>query len=176
MKREWTKKQAAEVLGITPRTIHYYTDEGLVTPEIANPRGKGTTRRYSAENLLEILVIRELVQFGITLSRIKQGMAMRTLNAMGLIRHPEFWNPEAKEGSLIPENPQSGTLMIYESPAKIRFYLVGYDVHADYGHFAAMTCGADSPINVRMKEYGKRYTTAVVVDVTDVRDKIIKLL
>ena len=53
MKSEFIKKEVAKVLDITPRTIHFYTDEGLVIPEKANPAGRGTTRKYSRRNLVE---------------------------------------------------------------------------------------------------------------------------
>jgi DNA-binding transcriptional MerR regulator len=173
MKNEWTKKQAAEALRITPRTIHYYTDEGLITPEIANPKGKGTTRKYSAKNLLEILVIRELVKLGLNLSRIKQAMNAVKSGSMGLLGHSEFWNSKAKEGSLIP---QPGMFL---NPAEAGVYLIGYDVHTDHGWFAAfVTKGKNDPIDLWMTnlDHHLRCTTAVVIDVTSARDKVRKLL
>ncbi|SHL18818.1 MerR HTH family regulatory protein [Desulfatibacillum alkenivorans DSM 16219] len=66
----YSKSQAAKLLGITPRTIHYYTDLGLVVPKI-NPTGKGTTRWYSVGNLFELMFIKELASSGISLESIK---------------------------------------------------------------------------------------------------------
>ncbi|MCE8429786.1 MAG: MerR family transcriptional regulator [Candidatus Methanoperedens sp.] len=74
MKTEFTKKEAAEVLGITPRTIHFYTDQGLIIPEKANPIGRGTTRKYSRRNLIEFLLVRELAKNGLSLDKIKNVM------------------------------------------------------------------------------------------------------
>ena len=173
MKNAWTKKEAAEAIGITPRTIHYYTDEGLITPEIANPKGKGTTRKYSAKNLLEILVIRELVKLGLNLSRIKQAMNAVKSGSMGLLGHSEFWNPKAKEDLSIR---QPGMFL---NPAEVGVYLIGYDVHTDHGWFAAfVTKRKTDPIDLWMTnpDHHLRCTTAVVIDVTSARDKVGKLL
>lgn len=54
-----------------PTAVQLYTDKSLVTPDVANPSGRGTTRRYSERNLMELLVIRELGRKGVTLARLK---------------------------------------------------------------------------------------------------------
>lgn len=56
-----------DVLRIFPilktRTLINWCERGLLTPKTP-PSGSGTRREYSAENLLEIAVIRELVDCG----------------------------------------------------------------------------------------------------------------
>lgn len=69
----FSKKEVAELTGLTPRTIHYYTDEGLVIPYV-NPTGKGTTRKYSRLNIFELLLARELAEHNILIRDIKQIM------------------------------------------------------------------------------------------------------
>ncbi len=72
MKKElYIKKEVAEILNTTPRTIHYYTDEGLVVP-VENPTGRGKTRRYSFENVVQLAVVRELAATGFDLKTIGQ--------------------------------------------------------------------------------------------------------
>jgi len=89
MKRAFIKKEAAKVLDITPRTIQFYTDDGLIIPEIANPTGRGTTRKYSKRNLIELLLIRELAKNGLSLEKIKNVMTeLRTKY------DNDFLNPE----------------------------------------------------------------------------------
>lgn len=70
-KNEFTKKEVAEVLGMKPNTIAFYTNEGLIIPEIANPVGRGTRRKYSKNNLVEILLLRTLTSHGISLGNIE---------------------------------------------------------------------------------------------------------
>jgi len=69
--KSFTNKEAAEALGMKQATIAFYTNKGFVTPEIANPKGRGTTRRYSKYNLFEFLLIKELARHGLNLERIK---------------------------------------------------------------------------------------------------------
>ena len=66
-----TKKETAELLNITPRTVQYYTDFGLLEPA-ENPKGRGKTRKYSIQNIWELLLISAFTQHGFTLDRIKE--------------------------------------------------------------------------------------------------------
>lgn len=108
MKREFTKKEAAEVLGITPRTIHFYTDQGIIIPEKANPIGRGTTRKYSRRNLIEFLLVRELAKNGMSLEKIK--------NVMSELRNrydENFLNPEGTWEE--KKNRNLAKLIIYDA-------------------------------------------------------------
>jgi DNA-binding transcriptional MerR regulator len=51
------KRDIAEILGKSPRTIQLWTDQGLVVPDIRPSQGKGIARVYSARNLLEFAMI-----------------------------------------------------------------------------------------------------------------------
>lgn len=75
-KGPYTKTQVAEILNLTPRTIHFYTDEGLVVP-VENPTGRGKTRRYSFENVVQLAVVRELTGNGFDLRTIRQILDLR---------------------------------------------------------------------------------------------------
>jgi DNA-binding transcriptional MerR regulator len=68
--RFFSKKEAAEETGLTPRTIHYYTDEGLVIPHM-NSTGKGTTRKYSRMNLFELLLARNMADNNILIRDVR---------------------------------------------------------------------------------------------------------
>lgn len=72
MSKGWTKKQVANLIDIKPSTIQVYVDRGLVVPEVDNPTGKGTRRRYSKRNLLEFLLIKKLGRYGLSLARIER--------------------------------------------------------------------------------------------------------
>jgi DNA-binding transcriptional MerR regulator len=87
----FTKTQAAVALEISARTIQFYTDQGLLVPEVANPSGRGTTRKYSRKNLVELLLIRELAGYGLPLEKIKA--VMKLAQEKGLDKK---WDPESK--------------------------------------------------------------------------------
>ena len=68
----YTNKQAAAALNLKPATISYYTNQGFIEPEVSNPKGRGTTRRYSRRNLVELLVVRRMVDAGVRLEAAEQ--------------------------------------------------------------------------------------------------------
>ena len=70
--KEFTKKHLEEILGLKRGAVDFYYREGLVRPEVDDPTGRGTRRRYSQKNLIEFAVIRELVSNGIPIRQIKQ--------------------------------------------------------------------------------------------------------
>ena len=70
--KTYIKKQVAAATGLSPRTIQFYTETGLVTPGIEDAKGKGGNRKYSRMNVAEFLVIKELAERGVHLTIIKQ--------------------------------------------------------------------------------------------------------
>jgi len=59
--------ELAKVLGITPRTIRFYEDRGLVTP-----RRVGTTRVYSHRDRARMILVLRGKRLGFTLRDIKE--------------------------------------------------------------------------------------------------------
>ena len=65
-----TRKQVAELLDIPAQTIAFYANKKMVIPEIANPKGRGTTRKYSKKNLVEFILIKLLGGLGVHLTEV----------------------------------------------------------------------------------------------------------
>ncbi|BBO72693.1 hypothetical protein DSCW_01100 [Desulfosarcina widdelii] len=68
----YTKKEMSEHSGLTPRTVDLYTNIDLIFPEVANPTGRGTTRKYSNKNLAELMVAKKLTDNRVPLKEIKE--------------------------------------------------------------------------------------------------------
>ena len=66
----YTRKDIAEITGLSPRLVQFYTEEAVVTPELDLGKGRGHQRRYSLENVLQFLVIKELSDYGVNLKMI----------------------------------------------------------------------------------------------------------
>ena len=81
----YIRKEASEIIQIPARTIQYYTDRGFVIPDVAAPTGRGTTRRYSLKNLVELSLVKELSGHGYALEKI-EGI-MRVVRS----RLAEYW-------------------------------------------------------------------------------------
>ena len=63
--------RTAEVVGITYRQLDYWARTDLVRPAITDARGSGTRRMYSYQTLLELKIIKQLLDAGIRLEVVR---------------------------------------------------------------------------------------------------------
>lgn len=66
--------QVCKIVGITYRQLDYWARTGLLRPSIADARGSGTQRRYSYHDLLELKVIKQLLDAGVSLQRARKAV------------------------------------------------------------------------------------------------------
>ena len=64
--------KTAEIVGITYRQLDYWARTDLVRPSLADASGSGTRRRYSYTDLLELKVIKTLLDAGIRLEMVRE--------------------------------------------------------------------------------------------------------
>ncbi|MDG2114803.1 MAG: MerR family transcriptional regulator [Actinomycetota bacterium] len=64
-------KRTAELVGITYRQLDYWARTDLVRPSLADAAGSGSRRRYSYQDLLELKVIKTLLDAGIRLELVR---------------------------------------------------------------------------------------------------------
>lgn len=67
----YTGTQAARIVGITYRQIDYWARTDLVRPQFNDGLGSGTPRRYTYRNLLELRLVKTLVEAGIRLETVR---------------------------------------------------------------------------------------------------------
>lgn len=73
--------QVCSVVGITYRQLDYWARTGLLRPSISDARGSGTQRRYSYGDLVQLKVIKRLLDAGISLAQARR--AIECLRATG---------------------------------------------------------------------------------------------
>jgi DNA-binding transcriptional MerR regulator len=66
--------QVCSVVGITYRQLDYWARTGLLRPSIADARGSGSQRRYSYGDVLELKVIKRLLDAGLKLQQARQAV------------------------------------------------------------------------------------------------------
>jgi DNA-binding transcriptional MerR regulator len=66
--------QATKIVDITYRQLDYWTRTGLVSPSIRSAEGSGTQRIYSFNDLLQLKVIKELIDAGASLQKVRQSI------------------------------------------------------------------------------------------------------
>ena len=54
--REWTLTEAARLLGEPQHRLIYLCEKGVVQPDFEDAKGRGSSRRFSAQNLLEFAI------------------------------------------------------------------------------------------------------------------------
>ncbi|HEY5155483.1 MAG TPA: MerR family transcriptional regulator [Acidimicrobiales bacterium] len=67
--------KAAEIVGITYRQLDYWARTDLVRPSLEDAKGSGSRRRYSYRDLLELKVIKSLLDAGIKLESVREVFA-----------------------------------------------------------------------------------------------------
>ena len=64
--------RAAEIVGITYRQLDYWARTDLIRPSLVDAKGSGSRRRYSYRDLLELKVIKSLLDAGIKLESVRE--------------------------------------------------------------------------------------------------------
>src|SRR5436309_8266741 len=59
--------QVCTIVGITYRQLDYWARTDLIRPSVADARGSGTQRRYSYRDLVDLKVIKSLLDAGVSL-------------------------------------------------------------------------------------------------------------
>jgi len=64
--------RAAQIVGITYRQLDYWARTDLVRPSLVDASGSGSRRRYSYRDLLELRMIKNLLDAGIRLETVRE--------------------------------------------------------------------------------------------------------
>src|SRR5579885_2302680 len=66
--------QVCTLVGITYRQLDYWARTDLLRPSISEARGSGTQRRYSYRDLVELKVIKRLLDAGVSLQSARRAI------------------------------------------------------------------------------------------------------
>jgi DNA-binding transcriptional MerR regulator len=66
--------QVCVLVGITYRQLDYWARTGLLVPSISTAKGSGSKRRYSYRDVLELKVIKQLLDADVSLKRARQAV------------------------------------------------------------------------------------------------------
>lgn len=64
--------RAAQVVGISYRQLDYWARTDLIRPSVSDATGSGSRRRYSYRDLLELRVVKNLLDAGIRLENVRE--------------------------------------------------------------------------------------------------------
>jgi DNA-binding transcriptional MerR regulator len=66
--------QVCKLVGITYRQLDYWARTDLIRPSVADARGSGTQRRYAYRDLVELKVIKSLLDAGVSLQSARRAI------------------------------------------------------------------------------------------------------
>jgi DNA-binding transcriptional MerR regulator len=66
--------EVCRIVGISYRQLDYWARTGLVRPSIRDAGGSGTQRLYSFQDLLQLKVVKNLLDAGIALQQIRKAI------------------------------------------------------------------------------------------------------
>ncbi|HEX9892020.1 MAG TPA: MerR family transcriptional regulator [Actinomycetota bacterium] len=73
-KQGYRAPQVTDLLGISYRQLDYWDRIGLVKPSVRGAQGSGSQREYSFEDLLQLRVIKQLLDAGISLQKVRKAV------------------------------------------------------------------------------------------------------
>ena len=71
MAEGFSGQQAAQIVGITYRQLDYWARTNLLRPSAADAQGSGSRRIYTYRDLLELKVIKDMLDAGIKLGSVR---------------------------------------------------------------------------------------------------------
>ena len=71
----YSGKRTAEIVGITYRQLDYWARTDLIRPSLTDASGSGSRRLYAYEDLLELRIVKQLLDAGIKLEMVRQVFA-----------------------------------------------------------------------------------------------------
>jgi len=73
-KTKWIRKEVAGIADLSDRRVLYYSEQAGLLPDLEPTVGSGIAREYSKKDVISLLLIKELADFGFALSKIKEIM------------------------------------------------------------------------------------------------------
>ena len=73
-KQGYRAPQVCKIVGITYRQLDYWARTALLTPSLRQAHGSGSQRLYSFRDIVQLRVVKRLLDAGMSLKRIRQAV------------------------------------------------------------------------------------------------------
>lgn len=68
----FNSKMVSRIVGVSLRQIQYWDEQGFIRPSVKLAEGRGTKRLYSFSDLVQLKVVKDLTDYGLSLQRIRR--------------------------------------------------------------------------------------------------------
>ena len=65
-------KTVSRIVGVSLRQIQYWDEQGFIRPSVKTAGGRGTKRLYSFSDLVQLKVVKDLGEYGLSLQKIRR--------------------------------------------------------------------------------------------------------
>jgi len=65
-------KTVSRIVGVSLRQIQYWDEQGFIRPSVKTAGGRGTKRLYSFSDLVQLKVVKDLGEHGLSLQKIRR--------------------------------------------------------------------------------------------------------
>ena len=65
-------KTVSRIVGVSLRQIQYWDERGFISPSVKTAGGRGTRRLYSFSDLVQLKVVKDLADHGLSLQKIRR--------------------------------------------------------------------------------------------------------
>ncbi|MGH7774559.1 MAG: MerR family transcriptional regulator [Candidatus Binatia bacterium] len=80
----FNSKTVNRIVGVSLRQIQYWDEQGFIRPSVRLAEGRGSKRLYSFSDLVQLKVVKDLTDYGLSLQKIRR-----------CLRHLKRYSPEA---------------------------------------------------------------------------------
>lgn len=68
----FNSKTASRIVGVSLRQIQYWDERGFIRPSVKLAEGRGSKRLYSFSDLVQLKVVKDLTDYGLSLQKIRR--------------------------------------------------------------------------------------------------------
>lgn len=68
----FNSKMVSRIVGVSLRQIQYWDEQGFIRPSVKLAEGRGTKRLYSFSDLVQLKVVKDLTDYGLSLQKIRR--------------------------------------------------------------------------------------------------------
>src|SRR3989338_2484450 len=68
----FNSKMVRRIVGVSLRQIQYWDEQGFIRPSVKLAEGRGTQRLYSFSDLVQLKVVKDLTDYGLSLQKIRR--------------------------------------------------------------------------------------------------------
>ncbi len=70
--KTFDSKTVSRIVGVSLRQIQYWDEQGFIRPSVKTAGGRGTKRLYSFSDLVQLKVVKDLGEHGLSLQKIRR--------------------------------------------------------------------------------------------------------